>query len=282
MMRAVWLFGLAVFWLAIGVSAAAAQQVYVVAPGDQLDRIGLRFGVTAECLAEINGIPDINLIYPGQVLLIRPCQPVVTVPPQPTQQPTPQPTPITPIPATYTVQPGDRLVDIAARLGLDAECLARANSLIYPNRIRVGQILTLGACRGQGGLTLIPTTYTIQPGDKLVDVANRFGLALDCLIRANALADQNRIQRGQTLRLDPCIAQGGGLAPLPTSQTYTVRPGDRLDNIAFMFGVDAACLARTNLLANPSAIRSGETLTIDYVACGAGAQPTTNPSGPFR
>lgn len=44
--------------------------VYVVQPGDTLFNIGRRFGVTVSELAGVNGITDINLIYPGQELKI--------------------------------------------------------------------------------------------------------------------------------------------------------------------------------------------------------------------
>lgn len=46
----------------------------------------------------------------------------------------------------------------------------------------------------------------------------------------------------------------------PNSGTYVVRPGDTLTSIAGSLGVSAGYLARYNGLANPDAIRSGQTL----------------------
>ncbi len=54
----------------------------------------------------------------------------VTVPPSPT-------------PATYTVQPGDTLYDIAVRLGVPLDALMAANRLIEPNALTVGQVLVI-------------------------------------------------------------------------------------------------------------------------------------------
>ncbi len=48
------------------------EQTYVVQPGDNLFRIGLRYGFTAAELAAYNGIPNMTLIYPGQVIRIPP------------------------------------------------------------------------------------------------------------------------------------------------------------------------------------------------------------------
>jgi LysM repeat protein len=43
---------------------------YTVQPGDTLYRIALRFGTTAQAIAQLNNITNINLIYVGQVLRI--------------------------------------------------------------------------------------------------------------------------------------------------------------------------------------------------------------------
>lgn len=44
---------------------------YTVQPGDTLSGIAARFGTTYQRLAEVNGIANPNLIYPGQVLIIK-------------------------------------------------------------------------------------------------------------------------------------------------------------------------------------------------------------------
>src|SRR4051812_29766357 len=48
----------------------AQQQTYTVQPGENLFRIALRYGLTAEALAAANGITDPTKIYAGQVLII--------------------------------------------------------------------------------------------------------------------------------------------------------------------------------------------------------------------
>jgi LysM repeat protein len=43
---------------------------HVVQPGENLFRIALKYGVTVEAFAIANGISNVNLIYPGQELVI--------------------------------------------------------------------------------------------------------------------------------------------------------------------------------------------------------------------
>lgn len=253
--------------LSIGAFKLASAQgtIYVVQPGDSLDTIGLRYGITAECIMAVNALPDLNLIYVGQRLIISACQPGGTPgsPVTPAQ-------PVQPVaPTTYTVQPGETIWEIAQEFDLDADCLARANSIVNPNTIRSGQVLNLGTCQ-QGGPGVIASVYEVRAGDRLVDIAARFAVDAGCLVRVNALADANRLVPGTRLQIDPCIEQGGGAAPLPTGNTYTVQPGDRLNNIAATLGVNAACVARTNQIANADFLIVGETLVIDYVRCGVG------------
>lgn len=51
--------------------------------------------------------------------------------------------PPSPTPATYTVQPGDTLFDIAVRLGVPLDALMAANRLVEPNSLTVGQVLVI-------------------------------------------------------------------------------------------------------------------------------------------
>ncbi len=200
-----------VIWLT-GVTAAAAQSggEYVVQRGDDLHRIAQRLGISVSCLAETNNLPNLNLIHPGLVLVTAPCYAQVAAQPQPD---VPQPS------------AGD---------------------------------------------------YLVQPGDRLTDLAVRFGADLRCLIRVNMLADQNLIRRGQSLLIAPCTPQAGGsIAPPPVNQSYTIQRGDRLMNIAFTFGVDADCLAQSNDLADPNVLRPGQTLIINFSQCAPAVQTET-------
>ncbi|MCS7261062.1 MAG: LysM peptidoglycan-binding domain-containing protein [Anaerolineae bacterium] len=102
---------------------------YVVQRGDTLYSIARRFGVSIWQLVSLNNIPNINLIYVGQVLII----------------PAPGPTPPGPgpTPTQYIVQYGDTLFSIARRFGVNVWRLASYNNISNPNYIRAGQVLLI-------------------------------------------------------------------------------------------------------------------------------------------
>ena len=58
------------FALPITDGTRPVRRVYVVQPGDNLFRISLRFGVSMQALAAVNGLTNYNYIYVGQVLII--------------------------------------------------------------------------------------------------------------------------------------------------------------------------------------------------------------------
>ncbi|MBP2325316.1 GH25 family lysozyme M1 (1,4-beta-N-acetylmuramidase) [Kibdelosporangium banguiense] len=99
-----------------------SDNTYTVVPGDTLSEIAARFGTTWQELQRINGIPDANKIFPGQVLRISGRAPAQR---------------------TYTVVRGDTLSGIAARFGATWQELQRINGIPDANKIFPGQVLRL-------------------------------------------------------------------------------------------------------------------------------------------
>lgn len=54
------------------ITSPSGETIHIVQPGDNLFRIGLRYGFTAQELATYNGIPNVNIIYVGQEIRIPP------------------------------------------------------------------------------------------------------------------------------------------------------------------------------------------------------------------
>ena len=96
---------------------------YVVKSGDTLSGIAAQFGTTYQKLAEINGISNPNLIYPGQIIYLRTAK--------------------KPADHQYVVKSGDTLSDIAAQFGTTYQVLAKINGISNPNLIYPGQVLKL-------------------------------------------------------------------------------------------------------------------------------------------
>ncbi|MGQ9627089.1 MAG: LysM peptidoglycan-binding domain-containing protein [Anaerolineae bacterium] len=101
---------------------------YIVQPGDTLEAIARRYGVTVNDIMEINNLYSPWYIYPNQTLLIPAGQ---------------KPAPNQPTSSYYIVQPGDTLSSIALRHGTTVYALVRANNLANPSYIYPGQQLVI-------------------------------------------------------------------------------------------------------------------------------------------
>ena len=156
-----------------------AAATYRVQPGDTLTAIAARFGTSLASLVSANNIPNPNLIYVGQELVI----------PDATGGGTGGTggggTGDTGggTAGSYTVQAGDTLSRIAARFGTSVSAIAAANGISNPNYIYVGQVLIIpgaggggdtgdgGTGGGGGGPGPIPTSF--QLGGQVTGLGNR-------------------------------------------------------------------------------------------------------------
>lgn len=182
--------GLVVFvCMLIGVTAASAQQTYVVQPGDTLAKIAARFQTTVGAIATANGITNPNYIYYGESLII----------PPPGTETTPPPASETSV--YYIVRPGDTLSEIAVKYNSTVDAIKRANglitSVIYPN-----QGLRVPVFESAPGPWYPPFSgqyYYVQPGDTLFRIGARFGVNIYRIAEANRLLNLNLIYAGVPL-----------------------------------------------------------------------------------
>ena len=114
---------------------------HVVQPGETLSQIAKMYDKTAQQIADLNGFPNPNLIYPGNRLLIEGEEPVAFDPD------------VKESASSYTVQRGDTLGKIASRHGTSVQALVNANGLSNPNLIHIGQVLQIP---GSGWICPVP------------------------------------------------------------------------------------------------------------------------------
>jgi len=150
---------------------------YTVRYGDNLFRIGVRYGVTYQYLAQINGIYNPNYVYAGQLISV-PCRPVAyenyrpvpKVPPQPWPCPwsgastwswcqPPEPPPNCGPTIQYSVLAGDNLFRIAVNHGSTIPWVRNQNNL-WGQVLRPGMILEVPC---QGFVTYGPNVWTRTP-----------------------------------------------------------------------------------------------------------------------
>lgn len=96
--------------------------------------------------------------------------------------------------------------------------------------------------------------YTVQPGDTLSEIAERYCANWRDIAATNNLADPDRIYPGQRL----VIPNGHE----PDDNVYIVKAGDTLSGIAQRYGTTWQALAYHNNLADPNRIYPGQCLRI--------------------
>lgn len=117
----------------------------------------------------------------------------------------PAPAPAKPAPApkpagrTYTVQAGDTLSGIAAKLGVPTSAISGYRSG-NPNLIYPGEVLKING--GNTAPKPAARTYTVRAGDNLSAIASRYGTTYQALAAKNGIANPNLIYPGQVLKID--------------------------------------------------------------------------------
>jgi LysM repeat protein len=165
-------------------------------------------------------------------------------------------------PSTYTVQSGDTLFRIALRFDTSVQTLMTLNGLTNSDFIWIGQQLLI---HGGQGTPSSPTpaavettsTYTVQAGDSLSEIALRFNTSSTALAALNNIVNPDLVFVGQTLTVP------GTAAPVQTGPiTHVVQPGEMLSDIAAKYGVSMWAIAEANGVTNINYIWMGQPLVI--------------------
>ena len=175
-----------------------SQEIYTVKKGDSLWKIANKYNTTVEKLKSANNLKT-NTLSVGQKLVI----PSISVSPE--------------VSDTYIVQKGDSLWSIANKFNMTVSELKNLNNLTN-NLLSIGQVLKIKDSSNNG-----KTTYTVQKGDSLWVIANKYGITTEELKSYNNLTS-NLLSIGQILK----IPQG----KTSTENIYTVKKGDSLWTIA--------------------------------------------------
>jgi murein DD-endopeptidase MepM/ murein hydrolase activator NlpD len=92
--------------------------------------------------------------------------------------------------------------------------------------------------------------YTIQKGDNLIQIAEKYNCSLEKIIKLNKINNPNKITIGDKLRIPSSMKK------------YIVKKGDTLTKIAETYNISIENLTSTNEIKDPDKIIIGHNLTI--------------------
>ncbi len=101
--------------------------------------------------------------------------------------------------------------------------------------------------------TVSAQTHTVQSGESLWSIANKYDTSVAELIRLNGISNPNLIIVGQQLQIS-------GQASVATEKVYYVKAGDTLSGIAVKLNSTVAQLAQRNNISNPNFLQIGQTI----------------------
>ncbi len=154
---------------------------------------------------------------------------------------------------TYKVKRGDTLSEIAQKFNVTVEDIIEANNLRPPYTIYAGQRLKIPVGRTEYKY------YRVKPGDTLSEIAQKFGVSIREIIRANKLKRPYIIRVGQVLRI-PVKSSRSKISLSECEITHKVKPGDTIIDIAKKYHVWVKDLRKLNNLKT-------DTLKVGQVLC---------------
>ncbi|CAI3103031.1 Membrane-bound lytic murein transglycosylase D [Acinetobacter oleivorans] len=161
----------------------------------------------------------------------------------------------------YKVQRGDTLSSIATKSKISLAELAELNNLKANSHVQLGQTIKVPA-----GLS-VPEQYVVKSGDSLNAIASKYNLQTGYLADLNGLSRTAGLRAGQRLKLTGTVEEEAPTKPSKntkeeTPETYTVKSGDSLGNIANRYHLQLDYLASLNGLSRTSSVRVGQRLKL--------------------
>lgn len=221
---------------------------YTVKAGDTLYKIANQYNTTVQELIELNNLSS-NILNIGQQLKV----PVEGTNNQPDSNY-----------ITYTVVKGDNLYNIANKYGVTVETIKQANNLTS-NLLSIGQILKIPTRNIEIGYK----EYEVKAGDSLYSIARSYNTTVEEIMNANNLTT-TILSVGQILKIPTekeevipgpvkeCFGEG---YVEPKYETYTVKRGDNLYDIARRYNTTVIDLMNLNNLTSTN-LEIGQVLKV--------------------
>lgn len=212
--------------------AAHAGVPHTVQPGETLWTIAAQNNFTTRALAAANGLSETSNVVLGSTIMIpseaeaaaalasaAPAAPAAQQPAQGSSSGGG---------GGHTVQPGETLSGIAARLGVSQSALAAANGLAYDGWVIAGTTLKVPAAgsaapsQSQGPPPM--GAYKVRPGDTLSGIAAAAGVAREQIAWMNGIDPNGYVIEGTVLKL-PTGASGPQASEPAPAKTVVPQAG---------------------------------------------------------
>ncbi|MFD3156397.1 LysM peptidoglycan-binding domain-containing protein [Haloimpatiens sp. FM7330] len=153
---------------------------YTVKSGDTLWKLAQKFNTSVSSITHLNNIKDSTPLYIGQNLLIDNRSTNSNI-------------------ITYTIKSGDTLWKLAQKFNTSTSSIIELNNLKNPSSLYIGQNLLIED--NSSDIKNVETTnYTVQSGDNLWSISEKFNTSMDAIVKSNMLSS-NIIMPGQILTI---------------------------------------------------------------------------------
>ncbi|MDR2243961.1 MAG: LysM peptidoglycan-binding domain-containing protein [Burkholderiales bacterium] len=261
-------------------------QAYRLHKDETLSQVANKFSMSLEALQAVNGLGRRAQAREGMMLLVPAEQPSWTA------EASLAKAVFTTVPSGrmshYKVKRGDTLIQIARRYDTTVEELMRLNGLKNAKNLRAGKNIRVYSdttrtassktANTRAATTAQGTYYKVQKGDTLGQIASRYRVNVQDLMRWNNLTNPRALRAGQNLRVSrdapvqvatkrPTEKQAAAQTKASSSGQhnaayYKVQKGDTLFNLALRYNVSVDDLMRWNDLKKATALRAGQTIRV--------------------
>ncbi len=222
-----------------------------VRKGQTLSHLSHRYGVPISAIMELNGLTNKHRLSIGQRLII-PANRGMTAKSSSKVSSSKKTKKKASGSFIYTVKKGDTLSRLALKFNTTPGDIRRLNRLKNAHRINVGQKLNIPQTTlSAGGLF---KEHIVRKGESLSYLSKKYGVSVSAIMSSNSLTSKHILKIGQRL-LIPTSSD-------VTLQTYIVKKGDSVSELALRFGTNAGEIKKLNGLSNPHSIKKGQKLRI--------------------
>jgi membrane-bound lytic murein transglycosylase D len=222
-----------------------------VKSGQTLSHISYKYGVPVSAIVELNGLTNKHRLSIGQRLII-PANKQVATKSSSSQKSTKAKKTTGGSWFVYTIKKGDTISELSMKFQTTPGDIKTLNGLRNTHRISVGQKLKIPG-RGSTNSGLFKE-HIVKRGENLSYLSSKYGISVSSIMAANNLTDKHVLKIGQRLMI-PAASD-------VTLESYRVKAGDTVSELAMKFGSNTNEIKKLNGLRSSHSIRKGQELKI--------------------